>query len=106
MRASRTAREALCADGGVSQSERGNGDNKSRRVVGGQHHTRRLFCFITDMRTPPEGARRRFASQIGSAHPLIGVRRGFLNRLLSHTYDNAALRQALLSARFSSAHLC
>ena len=57
---------ALCADGGVSQSGRGSGDNKSRRVVGDHHHTRRLFCFIIDMRTPPEGARRRFASQISS----------------------------------------
>ena len=69
MRASRTARGALCADGGVSQSGRGSGDNKSRRVVGDHHHARRLFCFITDMRTPPEGARRRFASQIGWARP-------------------------------------
>ena len=99
MRASRTARGALCADGGVSQSGRGSGDNKSRRVVGDHHHTRRLFCFITDMRTPPEGARRRFASQISSP-PLVGVRRGFLNRLLFRTYHNAAFRQALLSAHF------
>lgn len=66
--------------------------------MGDHHHTRQLFCFITDMRTPPEGLAAALLRK--SAHPLVGVRRGFLNRLLFRTYHNAAFRQALLSAHF------